>query len=65
MRRLTPAFDQAAAVIVLMTPDDIVQLGDEFASGPDAPETAPSRQARPNVLFEDGIAFGRHPKQTV
>lgn len=62
---LDAAFEQAAAVIVLMTPDDVVHLAEEFASGPDDPETAPSRQARPNVLFEAGMAFGRHPKQTV
>jgi predicted nucleotide-binding protein len=47
----------AQAVIVLLTPDDEARLkeGGEALRG----------QARPNVIFEAGIAFGRYRKRTV
>lgn len=62
---LDVAFDAAQAVVVLLTPDDIAYLRSEYASGDDDPETEPLAQARPNVLFEAGMAIGRHPKRTV
>jgi len=48
---------EAQAVLVLLTPDDEARLkvGGEASKG----------QARPNVIFEAGIAFGRYRKRTV
>jgi predicted nucleotide-binding protein len=60
------AFKEAVAVVVLLTPDDEVKLADEFQKPGDAPyEKRVVRQARPNVLFEAGMAFGREPNSTV
>ena len=62
---LEAAFSQARATVVLITPDEIVRLRDEFAGGDDDPESHPATQARPNVLFEAGMAMGRDPERTV
>jgi len=62
---LDAAFNAAQAVVVLLTPDNIAYLRSEYASSDDDPETNPSPQARPNVLFEAGMAMGRDPKRTV
>ena len=62
---LDSAFDAAQAVVVLMTPDEIAYLRDEYSSDESDPEREPGAQARPNVLFEAGMAMGRHPKRTV
>src|SRR5690606_31603713 len=58
-------FDNAAVVVVLMTPDEIAYLRREFAAHEQDPETQPAPQARPNVLFEAGMALGRHPDRTI
>lgn len=59
------AFTIAQAALVLMTPDDIVRLHPSLqGSGPD-PEHGTQCQARPNVLFEAGMAFGLYPERTV
>lgn len=58
---LEAAFTSAQAVVVLFTPDEQARLRPGLAS-------RPSRwrlQARPNVLFEAGRAFGSHPDRTV
>jgi predicted nucleotide-binding protein len=63
---LDAQFRQAVAVVVLFTPDDDVTLKPEFRKHDDAPfESQTVGQARPNVLFEAGMAFGRNPRQTV
>ena len=62
---LDTAFDAAQAVVVLLTPDDIAYLQQEYASGEDDPDTEPAGQARPNVLFEAGMAMGRNPQRTI
>lgn len=62
---LDAAFEMAQAVVVLLTPDDIAYLRPEYANGDDDPERLPTPQARPNVLFEAGMAIGRHPERTV
>jgi predicted nucleotide-binding protein len=63
---LDAAFSKAQAVVVLMTPDDEAILKTEFRSGNDeAHESHPSGQARPNVLFEAGMAMGRSADRTV
>lgn len=62
---LDAAFAQAKAVLVLLTPDEIAYLQPAYSSHVDDPETQPAPQARPNVLFEAGMALGRHPKHTI
>lgn len=62
---LDVAFDQGQAVVVLMTPDDIAYLQGAYADGDDDPEQKPLGQARPNVLFEAGMAMGRDEDHTI
>ena len=59
------ALRDAQAIIVMLTPDDIAYLRGEYASGEDDPEIEPLGQARPNVLFEAGMAMGHAPDRTV
>jgi predicted nucleotide-binding protein len=63
---LDTAFSKAQAVVVLMTPDDEACLRSLFRkpSDPDY-EITPTPQARPNVLFEAGMAIGRSPERTI
>ena len=65
-RVLREAIPRAKAVVVIMTPDDIVRLHPELA-GPGEPgfETGQSMQARPNVLIELGMALAYHPRATM
>lgn len=62
---LDAAFAAGQAVVVLLSPDDVAYLRTEYASGPDDSETKPAGQARPNVLFEAGMALGRNPDHTI
>ncbi|MGI9021553.1 MAG: TIR domain-containing protein [Solirubrobacterales bacterium] len=63
---LESAFEKAAAVVVLLTPDDEARLQDHFLEDGDPEyEGRPTPQARPNVLFEAGMAFGLHPDRTI
>jgi predicted nucleotide-binding protein len=63
---LDRAFERAAAVVVLLTPDDEAKLRDPFLTNRDPDhERELTPQARPNVLFEAGMAFGTHPDRTV
>jgi predicted nucleotide-binding protein len=63
---LDKAFAKASAVIVLMTPDDEARLKrDHWSKGEEPFEKKLAGQARPNVLFEAGIAFGTHQDQTI
>jgi predicted nucleotide-binding protein len=55
----------AQAVVVLWTPDEIVSLRPEYADGEDDPDVVPAFQARPNVIFEAGLALGRAPDRVV
>lgn len=60
------AFNEAQAVVVLLTGDDEVRLRKEYLTENDLPqERRLQPQARPNVLFEAGRAFGSHPERTV
>jgi predicted nucleotide-binding protein len=63
---LDAAFEKAQTLLVLFTPDDVANLRPEFhASGDPEHETKPTPQARPNVLFEAGMAIGRFEDRTV
>lgn len=63
---LDAAFSRARAVVVLLTPDDLVQLRPDLLLPADKPyERVLTGQARPNVLFEAGMAFATHPDRTV
>ena len=56
----------AQATLVLLTPDDIVELHSDLYQDNDFPqERARSGQARPNVLFELGLALMAYPERTV
>ncbi|WP_342739390.1 nucleotide-binding protein [Bradyrhizobium sp. B117] len=58
--------DQAQAVLVMFSPDDLVQLKDVFVDRHERnTEGRQQGQARPNVLFEAGLAMGRHQEKTV
>lgn len=61
---LESAFQTAQAVIVLMTGDDLANIREIYLGKDEKPEP-PSPQARPNVLFEAGMAFGRNPDKTI
>lgn len=57
---------KSAGVVVLLTPDDLAQLKPELAKKNESDlELRPSGQARPNVLFEAGIAIALFPENTV
>jgi predicted nucleotide-binding protein len=63
---LERAFTDAAAVVVLLTPDDEARLRRmHLKSNDPGYEKNLTGQARPNVLFEAGMAFGRNPNSTV
>lgn len=58
--------EKAEAIVVLFTPDDLANLKEQFVkAGERNSEGKPLGQARPNVLFEAGLALGAHPKKTV
>jgi predicted nucleotide-binding protein len=63
---LDTALTQAQTIVVLLTPDDEAKLKPEFLTTEDpAYETELSGQARPNVLFEAGMAIGMYPDRTI
>lgn len=63
---LDAAFKRARAIVVLMTPDDMAVLRQDLQKPSDPPfEKNQTGQARPNVLFEAGMAFGTHPDRVV
>jgi predicted nucleotide-binding protein len=63
---LHAAFKQAQAVVVLMTPDDEAKLRESLQQPSDPPhEKNLTPQARPNVLFEAGMAMATHEDRTI
>jgi hypothetical protein len=58
---LEQAFQESQAVVVLFTPDEHVALRHELTGRAEGWRL----QARPNVLFEAGMAFATHPARTV
>lgn len=57
---LDRAFRIASAVVVLSSPDEYVELRAVLGGGRES-----GLQARPNVIFEAGMAIGRCPDRTV
>jgi hypothetical protein len=62
---LNVALKAAQAVLVLLTPDDVAYLRPDYAGEHDDDEKTPCGQARPNVLFEAGMAMGHDSGRTV
>ena len=63
---LDAAFKHAQAVVALLSPDDEAKLRSDLLASDDPPfEKVLTGQARPNVLFEAGMAFASHPDKTV
>ncbi len=63
---LDVAMSKAQAIVVLFTGDDEAKLQEEFVNKNDPEyEKILTPQARPNVLFEAGMAFGKYPKRTI
>lgn len=63
---LAAGFKVAQAVVVLLTPDDEARLRPGLQHGRDPLyEKDLTLQARPNVLFEAGMALMSHPTRTV
>lgn len=63
---LDAAFHHAKAVLALLSPDDQARLREDLVNENDPDyEKQLTGQARPNVLFEAGMAFASHPSQTV
>ena len=63
---LDAAFSRAHAVVVFFTPDDEARLSEPFWSDNDPPhEIRLTGQARPNVLFEAGMAMARSQDRTI
>lgn len=66
MEILNQIFSNVQSVIVLLTPDDWACLNENFIQDSDAVyERELTGQARPNVLFEAGMAFASYPRRTV
>ena len=63
---LDRALEIVQAVVVLFTADDEARLSESLISDGDGPEEREVRgQPRPNVLYEAGLAMGRHPRRTI
>lgn len=63
---LDVSFQRVKALIVLFTPDDEVVLNKQFwTKSEKAHEKKLTPQARPNVIFEAGLALGRHEEKTI
>ena len=62
---LDVAFSSAQAIVVLLTPDEIAYLRNEYWASPTDTDRHAAPQARPNVLFEAGMAMGRDTRRTI
>jgi predicted nucleotide-binding protein len=63
---LEHAFDKAQAILIIFSGDDEAKLKARFLKkGDPAWENKLTPQPRPNVIFEAGMAFGRHPNRTI
>lgn len=57
--------DEAQGVIALFTADEYAGVRPEYREQHDKPEDVCRWQARPNVIFEAGMAFGRDRRRVV
>jgi predicted nucleotide-binding protein len=63
---LGAAFASAQAAVVLLTGDDLSRLGRRYLKPHDPHDDKYlTPQARPNVLFEAGMAFGIYPERSI
>ena len=63
---VTKIMEQAQAIVVLLSPDDEAKLKDQFVAKHERQSEGRLRgQARPNVIFETGIAIGTHHRKAV
>lgn len=63
---VTKIMEEAQAIVVMLSPDDEVKLKDQFVTKNERSTEGKLRgQARPNVIFETGIAIGTHHRKTV
>ena len=63
---LDSAFSKAQATVILFSPDDEARLQESFRrEGDPEYESRFVGQARPNVIYEAGMAMGRNPNRTV
>lgn len=56
--------DNAAAIIVIFSPDDLARVKDDFSSTGD-PDRKPQGQSRQNVTLEAGMAYALAPERTI
>lgn len=60
------AMARVQAVVVMFSPDEIAHLKEQFWGADDKHgDGKPAAQARPNVIFEAGLALGAHPEKTI
>ena len=60
------AMARVQAVVVMFSPDELAHLKEQFWGADDRRgDGKPAGQARPNVIFEAGLALGAHPEKTV
>jgi predicted nucleotide-binding protein len=63
---LDVAFSRAQAAVVLLTGDDLARLGGRYVKTSDQDhDKRLTPQARPNVIFETGMAYGKYPERTI
>jgi predicted nucleotide-binding protein len=60
------AMSRVQAVVVMFSPDELAHLKEQFWGADDKhADGKPAGQARPNVIFEAGLALGAHPEKAV
>ena len=60
------AMAKVQAVVILFSPDDEARLKEEFCNKNEKRSEGKLKgQPRPNVIFEAGLAFGKHPEKTL
>jgi len=62
---IAAGLEQADAIVVLATPDDIVRLSPALAADPSDPELGEAAQPRQNVIYEAGMAMALAPTRTL
>lgn len=63
---VTKIMERAQAIVVLLSPDDEARLKPQFVAKHERSTEGKARgQARPNVIFETGIAIGAHHRKTL